>query len=394
MAVSAVFAANGFLFASWVSRIPAVSDRLAASPAELGTALLFVAVGSIVTMPFVGGLCSRWGSRPVTWATLLLTSAALVLLPLAPTLPVLAVALALFGASFGAMDVAMNVQANGVVRLLRRPVMPAFHGAFSLGLLAGALLGGALAGLGLPVVAHLVAAALLGAGVGLAARPALLPPAADGGDPADSGDREGAPRRSSRRWSALLVAALPVGVLALATAVAEGAMADWGALFLRDVRGTSEAVAPLGYAAFAVLMAAGRLGGERLITRLGPVAVLQRGGLLAIAGVLLAVLVPSWVAGVAGFALVGAGLACAFPLAMSSAGERGGPESHSAVALVATVGYTGFLLGPPMIGFLAEAVGLRLALLAVAAVLVVVPLTARAVTGPRTARGQPAPVTH
>ncbi|MDP9399083.1 MAG: hypothetical protein M3P96_15260 [Actinomycetota bacterium] len=105
----------------------------------------------------------------------------------------------------------------------------------------------------------------------------------------------------------LLAGALPVGVLALATALAQGAMADWGALFLRDVRGTSEAVASLGYAAFAVLMAAGRLGGERLITRLGPVAVLRRGGLLAIAGVLLAVLVPSWVAGVAGFALVGAG---------------------------------------------------------------------------------------
>ena len=386
-AVSAVFAANGFLFASWVSRIPAVRDRLEASPSELGAAFLFVVVGSIVTMPFVGRLCTRWGSRVVTWGTLLLTSGVLVLLPRAGSVPALAVSLALFGASFGAMDVAMNVQANDVVRLLRRPVMPAFHGAFSLGLLAGAVLGGGLAGLGLPVTAHLCAAAVLGAGVGLAARPALLPRAADAADASDG-------EVIARRWPALLAGVLPVGALALATALAEGAMADWGALFLRDVRGTSEAVAPLGYAAFAVLMAAGRLGGERLITRFGPVVVLRRGGLLAIAGILLAVLVPSWIAGVVGFALVGAGVACAFPLAMSAGGERGGPQSHSTVALVATIGYTGFLLGPPIVGLLAEVVGLGAALLAVAVVLVVVPLAAPAVAAPLQVRGQPAAVGH
>lgn len=379
-------------------------DRVQASPAQLGLALTCLAVGSLVTMPFVGRLCRRWGSARVTWVAAVLLAAAGVLPGVATTVPGLAASLAAFGAAMGALDVAMNVQANSVVRALGRPVMPFFHGAWSGTALLGAGLGAAAASRGVPVLAHLTVSALLVAVLALAARGALLPDAPTASTPvapepaAAEGAADGAaagaaagPRRGTTR------AVAPLGAVLLAGALAEGAAADWGALLLRDERGSSEAAAALGYTAFAGSMAVVRLGGEVLLRRFGPVRVLRAGGLVSLCGVLLAVAVPAYAAGVLGLVLWGAGIACCFPVVMEAAGRLGGHGGGDAVAAVSTIGYAGFLAGPALVGLLAERLGLATGLLLVAAVLVVLPLRAHvvapapAVPTPAGRPGSPAP---
>jgi MFS family permease len=360
LAVSAVFFVNGALFANWVARVPAVKDAVGAGTGALGVALLGIAVGSLLTMPMAGRWCDRYGSGRVVLVTGLATALALQA-PAHVQRPVtLGLALVLYGAAFGALDVAMNVQAVAVVRRLERPIMPWFHAAFSLGGLTGALVGAGAAGVGVSPAWHFALVTVATAAVVLAARPHLLPP-----EPAQH-DRTDAPvvGRRRRRVPLLLVG---LGAIAASAAVGEGGMADWAALFLRDVRDTGAGFAALGYAAFSVAMTAGRLGGEKAIGRFGPMRVLRYGGLAAASGIVATVVVPSPVVALVGFALVGIGFSCAFPVALTTAGESGTGSGGSEIATVSVIGYLGFLAGPPLIGLLAEVVGLRGAMLAIAA---------------------------
>jgi MFS family permease len=413
-AVAAIFFVNGALFANWVARVPAVKDRIGAGPGALGLALLGLAAGAVVTMPLAGRLCERLGSDTVVRLGTLAASVVLVGPALAPSAPALGAGLALYGGSFGLMDVAMNVQAVAVIRRLERPIMPWFHAAFSLGGLAGAGTGALAAQVGLSPLAHFALAGAACAGVLLAAHRHLLPDGREGragsaaepvevagagaaarrdGAPTDpagepvgpAGDRVPAatagrsdgpsgdtgptrrarpPRRRRSRQEWLFLVGL--GALAASAALGEGAMADWTALFLRDVTGTGAGVAALGFAAFAVMMTAGRLGGEAAVRRLGPVRLLRLGGLAGTSGVLLAVVAGSTVAGLVGFGLVGLGFSCAFPLALTAAGESSDGSGGDEIAAVSVFGYLGFLVGPPFIGLLAEVVELRWAMLAVA----------------------------
>jgi predicted MFS family arabinose efflux permease len=399
LAVAAIFFVNGALFANWVARVPAVKDGIDAGPGALGLALLGLAVGSLVTMPWAGRVCERIGSDRAILVSGLAAALAVAGPALAVNAPTLGLALAFYGGSFGLMDVAMNVQAVAVVRRVGRPIMPWFHAAFSVGGLAGAGMGALAAGAGLSPLAHFALAGLAAAGVVLAAVRHLL---ADGptsstsavardarrvaGDPGSSLDggeqaagtmtgvvsSEAGPRagtgprrgrrgrRDGRSW---LLAGL--GAIAACAALGEGAMADWTALFLRDVTGTGAGVAALGFAAFSITMTAGRVGGEAAIRRLGAVRVLRLGGTLAAVGILLAVVVASPVAGLIGFALVGLGSSCAFPLALTTAGESSDGSGSQEIATVSVVGYLGFLVGPPTIGLLAEVVELRAAMTAI-----------------------------
>ena len=386
IALCAVFAAHGFIFASWAVRVPAVKQQAGASPAALGLALLGLSAGAVATMLLAGVLCRRFGSARMTAVSCALLSASVALPALARSAAALGLLLAVFGAAYGCLNVAMNSVAVDVVAALRRPVMPGFHAAWSFGGLAGAALGGLLAP-HLSPEPHLLLIALAGLTVSTAAGRVLLtrtgslraaaplgtvpngtvlesagPESAgpeSAGPPNAGPERAEAASESGPGWRRVLRTGRMVGlfgVIALCAAYDEGAIGDWGALHLRQDLGTSAGLAAAGYAAFALAEACGRLSGTALLQRFGRTRVLVTGGLTACAGMLLASLAPvTWLA-LAGFAATGLGLANLFPTVIARAGLLAGATG---VALTSTLGYTGFLLGPPAIGFLASVASLR-----------------------------------
>ncbi|GAA1258537.1 hypothetical protein GCM10009665_55900 [Kitasatospora nipponensis] len=347
-----------------------------ASHSALGLALLCVSAGAVATMPVIGRLCVRYGSRPVTVASLVLLSLSVLLPPHMHTVPTLGAVLVLFGAGYGAANVSMNSAAVEVVAELRRPVMPSFHAGYSLGGLLGAAVGGLLAA-SVSASWALALSGLLGLLVTAAAGTALLrertratgrtAPAAAGATPAAAPgaarSAAAAPARRGRAGHTRLLVLL-LGLTALCSSYGEGSLADWATLHLTDDVHASAGLAAFGYAAYAFAMTSGRLAGTWLSIRLGPARLMAAGGLTAGAGMLIAALTPSVPLVLAGFVLVGLGLANLFPLAIARAGEAGGPQG---VATASTLGYAGMLIGPPVIGFLADAASLPIALTTVAA---------------------------
>jgi MFS family permease len=361
VALCAVFAAHGFIFASWAVRVPAVKEQARASPAALGLALLGLSGGAVATMLAAGALCRRFGSPQLTAVSCVLLSATVTLPALARSAVALGLLLAVFGAAYGCLNVAMNSVAVDVVTALRRPVMPGFHAAWSFGGLAGAGLGGLLAP-HLSPEPHLLLIALAGLLVSAAVGRTLLTGARFLGQVALAGpgpDGTGPTGGHGPGWRRALRIGRTVGLfglIALCAAYDEGAIGDWGALHLQQDLGASAGLAAAGYAAFALAEACGRLAGTALLERFGRTPVLVAGGLTACAGMLLATLAPDvWLA-LAGFAATGLGLANLFPATIARAGLLAG---SSGVALTSMLGYTGFLLGPPAIGFLASAASLR-----------------------------------
>jgi MFS family permease len=397
-AITAFFAMDGFVFASWAVRIPAVKAAVGASPATLGIALLGVSAGAIATMALTGALCRRFGSARLIVAAAAWLSIALLLPALARSAVALGLGLAVFGIGYGGLNVAMNSLAVDLVAVLRRPVMPSFHAAWSLGGLAGAALGG-LAAPSLSPLAHFALVCLLGLAVtavggriilttplpaahaesGGSAPPAAGPAgtAAEGiaegikdSRPNGGGLYQGTPAAHARVWRTVLL----LGVIALCSTYGEGAVSDWGALHLREDLGAAPGLAAAGYAAFALAEACGRLAGSTLLARLGQTRVLVYGGLITGAGMIAAALSPVLPLALVGFALAGLGVANAFPTAMARVGILAGPNG---VATASTLGYAGFLLGPPTIGFLASAVSLRVALTTVCLLAIVAVALAR-----------------
>jgi MFS family permease len=363
-AATAFFALDGFIFATWAVRIPAVKAMTHASPGVLGLALLGLSGGAIATMIGSGALCRRLGSQRVSVAAGLLLSLGLLLPPLARSPLGLGLALLVFGVGYGGLNVSMNSLAVDIVAAMGRPVMPYFHAAWSFGGLAGAGIGGLLA----PHLAPLPHFALVtGAGGAVTAvcgrtllRYRLPSGRADGAEPAVTERTGPAAGTRGAAWRAVLV----LGLIATCAAYAEGATGDWGALHLRQDLGASTGLAAAGYAAFALAEAFGRLAGSWLLVRLGQTRVLALGGLAACAGSFAAALAPSLALALAGFALTGLGVANMFPAAMTRAGLLAGANG---VAVASTLGYAGFLLGPPVIGFLAASVGLPAGLTTVSA---------------------------
>lgn len=367
MAVIAVFSINGFTLGSWFVRIPAVQQELGLSEGLLGLALLGVAVGALASMPITGALVSRLGSRRVVGATALLLSVSIVLPALSPSLLWLIPALAVLGASNGALDVSMNSQAVVVEERYGRPIMASFHAAFSFGGLAGAVLGGLVASAGAEPLAHFSAVAALCGLASILAYRRLLPDSADIAE-------EGAPA-FARPTRALL----GLGVVSFCVLLGEGAMADWSAVYLSGPLGTGPGFAAAGYAAFSLTMAFGRLFGDGLIARFGPARMVRLCGALAAVGLGLALAVAQPAVALVGFACAGAGFSIVFPAALSAAGRTEGMAPSPALAAVSTAGYTGFLVGPPAIGFAAEVLGLGGALYIVVFLSVAVVLFAGAV---------------
>ncbi|MEU1572735.1 MFS transporter [Streptomyces collinus] len=358
IALTVFFAHDGFVFAGWVVRIPAVKAQTGASASALGLALLGVSAGAVVTMTLTGRLCRRFGNHRVTVACAVLLSLSVALPPLTHSVLALGMVLLLFGAAYGGINVAFNSAAVELVAALRRPVMPSFHAAFSLGGMVGAGLGGLVAG-ALSPTRHLLLLTLVGLVVTAAAGPTLLrhePPA----PPERDLPAEGAPRRPDRRTRGLV---LVFGVIAGCTAYGEGALADWGALHLEQDLNASAGAAAAGYSCFALAMTVGRLTGTTLLERLGRTRTVVAGGTTAAAGMLLGSLAPSLWAALLGYAITGIGLANLFPVAVERAGALAGPGG---VATASTLGYGGMLLGPPAIGFMADWFTLPAALTSVA----------------------------
>jgi MFS family permease len=352
------FALDGFIFAGWVVRIPAIKEQTGASASTLGLALLGVSAGAVITMMLTGRLCRRYGNHRVTVACAVLLSLSVALPPLTHSALALGAVLLIFGSAYGGINVAFNSAAVDLVRTLQRPIMPSFHAAFSLGGMIGAGLGGLVAG-ALSPTQHLLGLTLIGLLVTAVAGRTLLhlqPPTPPESAPA----KETAPRRLGAHTRPLVIT---FGLIALCTAYGEGALADWSALHLEKDLDASPGAAAVGYSCFALAMTIGRLTGTQLLQRLGRTRTLIGGGTTATVGMLLGALAPSlWVA-LLGFVVTGLGLANLFPVAVERAGTLAGPDG---VAIASTLGYGGMLLGPPAIGFMADWFSLPTALTSVA----------------------------
>ena len=362
----AVFFTNGLVIGSWVVRIPAVKERLGLGDGLLGVALLGMAVGALVAMPIVGALVSRFGSRRIVGVTALVLAASLLAPALAPSLFFLVPALLLLGAANGGLDVAMNAQAVAVERGYGRPIMSSFHAAWSFGGLGGAALGGLLASKGIGTLPHFAAVAAVVAVAFVVAYGSLLPSQTDASD-------EGTPA-FARPTRALL----GLGIISFCVLLGEGAMGDWSAVYLDDTLKTGPGFAAAGYAAFSLSMAFGRLFGDRFTELLGPAMLVRSCAAIAAVGLGVALAAAQPMIALAGFACAGAGFSIIFPTALSAAGRTSGPTGP-ALAAVTTAAYTGFLIGPPFIGFLAELTGLGYALYLVVTLSAAVAILAGAV---------------
>jgi predicted MFS family arabinose efflux permease len=352
----------GFGMAAWVPLVPFAKDRLGIAEATRGTLLLCLGAGSIIAMPFTGLLTTRAGCRRVLILSVLVACATLPLLAHVSTVVMLALALFFFGAGMGALDCTMNIQAIILERASGRTMMSGFHGLFSLGGVAGAGGMSGLLSLGMsPWHATLIVVAAIVLLLALSA-PFFLP----------YGGRSSGPAFALARGVVLFI-----GVLCFILFLTEGAILDWSAVFLTDVRGVSAAHAGLGYAAFAATMTAGRLTGDRIVVRIGHKATVIGGSLIAAAGLALGTLVPIWAAAILGYALVGVGCSNIVPVMFSLAGKQDEMPESIAVPAITTMGYAGILLGSAFIGYVAHASSLAAALLILAVMLVGVAVSAR-----------------
>lgn len=348
VAATAAFLCNGAVYATWVAQISITKERLGLSEGQLGLALLCSALGSIATMAVAGRLCGRWGSGRVTAAAFAGLCLSLPLLALSPSYATLGGALFLFGICMGSMDVAMNAQAAEVEAAMARPIMSSAHGFWSVGALAGASCGGFALDRGIPVAAYSAAVSVAMGALAFGAFPKFLGRSGPAG-----------PRGPAFAWPSGATAWL--GAVAFLALMAEGEISNWSTVYFHGERGVAQGAAAYGFAAFSLAMALGRLVGDRLVSRWGPVSVGRVSGLLAAAGLAGALAAPSAGISMACFALVGLGLANLVPLAFAAASRAPG-QMGSNIAAVATVGYGGLLLGPPLVGFAAEATTLPFAL--------------------------------
>jgi MFS family permease len=367
-AVAAAFLIHSTVSGTWAPRLPAIKESLGLSDGELGTALVGLAIGLVAGTRVAGAPIDRFGSRPVMRAGFPLLAATLLLPGLAGTAPTLFLALLVLGFASGALDVAMNAQGIEVERRLGRPILSGLHGLWSVGLGLGAGAAALAAAAVLDPLPHFAIVAAVLALASLVFLRGLLA--------AEHHVREEHEREAlvTVRWTVPLVL---LGVIAFCSFVGEGSASDWSAVYMTQELGTSQAVGALAFAAFAVTMAAARFAADPLRTRLGNVSLVRGGSLVAAAGLGAALLIHEPAAGIAGFAVLGLGLAPVVPIAFSAAGDLDPRATGRLVGRVATIGYVGSVAGPIMIGWLAEATSLRTSLGLVVLLSVAIAVSAR-----------------
>ena len=369
-AVAAMFALNGMFFGTWAARVPAVAEKYGLDPGALGLVLLAIGLGAIASFPFAGRWADQLGAAKVTLWLAASHLAAFWAVALAPGVWALVPALFYFGTMHGAMDVTMNAWAGEVEKRAGRPMMSVFHAIWSLGAGLGAATGwiAVRASLGIPL--HFIAAGTL------ATLAALL--IARGAWVSETHAHDG----KSPVFAFPTGALLPVALVAMGSSVGEGGMADWGAIFLVTTTGAGEAAAALGYTAFSVAMVTVRFLGAGVVAALGPVKAARLAGLSAATGALTAVAFATYPAALAGFVMMGVGYALVIPLAFSRAANDPVVRPGRAIAAVATLGYGGILMGPPILGFVAHATSVRFAFVVIALLALMISALAGALRPP------------
>ncbi|HLU30070.1 MAG TPA: MFS transporter, partial [Glycomyces sp.] len=385
-AVLVIFALSGFVFANWAARIPNVRDALGASTQEMGVLLVGMSVGAILGLIASSHVIARLGATAAIRWFLVLAAAGLIavgaITGLAPNYWALFAALMVLGAGNSVLDVAMNLSGAANERRIGRTLMPLFHAAFSIGTILGAGIGALTEKLDVPVGAHLVStgAVAIAAGV-VTAR--FLQPAEEPSEPAE-GEAVGWRARMTP-WKDPRV--LLIGLIILGMAFTEGTANDWLGLAMVDGYDFSNAGGAAAFAVFVTAMTAGRLCGGVLLDRFGRVRVLSGSAAMAIAGLLLVIIGPNAAMAMAGVVLWGLGASLGFPVGMSAAADD--PKRATAnVAAVATIGYTAFLIGPPLLGLLGDEVGLRNAFIVVLGLVVVAMLCSPAAREPAASKAQ------
>ncbi|EBH1205638.1 TPA: MFS transporter [Salmonella enterica] len=367
----------GLLMASWATRTPAIRDILSVSTAEMGAVLFGLSIGSMSGILCSAWLVKRFGTRKVIHTTMTCAVGGMVILSVAlwcASPLIFALGLAVFGASFGAAEVAINVEGAAVERELNKTVLPMMHGFYSFGTLAGAGVGMALTALSVPANIHIIlAAAVAIAPIFIAIR--AIPDGTGKNASEDSHLQEkGLPFYRD-------IQLLLIGVVVLAMAFAEGSANDWLPLLMVDGHGFSPTSGSLIYAGFTLGMTVGRFTGGWFIDRYSRVTVVRASALMGALGIGLIIFVDSdWVAGVS-VILWGLGASLGFPLTISAASDTG-PDAPTRVSVVATTGYLAFLVGPPLLGYLGEHYGLRSAMMVVLALVILAALVAKAVAKP------------
>jgi fucose permease len=374
LGVALTFLVTGVVFGTWSARLPAIKQALDLGDGELGVAFMGLNAGAVVGLQLGGALVPRTGSRAALRVALPGYAAALAGPALAGDLATLTVALFTLAAVNSVVDVAMNTHGVVVERGYGRPVLSSFHAMYSLGGTGGAALGAAAAAGGLGRTPHFLVVAAACTAVSVLAAGLLLPSRADAAGPAER-RRTGLVAALTGGWSGRVVA---LGALGFCLLLAEGSAYDWAAVYLRDGVGATAGIAAAGVAVFSAAMTAGRLAGDRVAARLGPVTAFRSAALLAGVGFGAALLAGTPLAGLAGLGLFGAGLSLTFPLAISAAGRLDGAAAVG-VARVSTLGYLGAFAGPGLIGALTGPLGLPAALGVPAVLVAGAALAARAV---------------
>jgi MFS family permease len=353
ISVAAFFFVNGFLYANWTSRIPELQSFFELSNSELGTLLFIHAAGALLAMPFAGGLVARFGSVNITRVAAFLFCVIIALLVLFQNVWIAAIFFFLLGAASGATDVAMNGQAVFVERLYARPIMSSFHAVFSIGMALGAASGALFTNLSWALFPHLLLTAIVGIIILLLAGLNLVNDAPDLSI-----------KNTTKRKAFVLPtqAILPLGIIAFCGMTGEGSMADWSALFMNKVVGNTEFMGAVAFGTFATAMTLARIFGDYFTLKLGKRKLLIFDGFIAIIGLSMALFFASTWMTLVGFFLIGLGLATIVPIIYSTAGNIEGVEPSTGIAMATTIGYTGFFVGPPTIGFLSDYFGLRLGL--------------------------------
>ncbi|MBX2945484.1 MAG: MFS transporter [Cyclobacteriaceae bacterium] len=348
IAVKIIFFLNGFIHANLYSRLPRVQEQFAIDNGTLGFVLLASSIGAIGAMPFTGWFIIRFGSRRITLFSVFFYCLLVPFVPWAFNLAGLVILFFLMGISAGMLDVSMNAQAVMVEKELGKPIMTSFHALFSIGMMLGAGMGSLFSKLNTPLFTHLGTITLISVVISFFMQYYLI-------HDKPMAKQEGPAFRLPN------VAMISIGIIAFCSMLGEGAMADWSTIYLEKVSHADAALAPLGLAAFALAMTIGRLAGDNARSQLGDQRLILICGVIAMAGLSIAIILNNPLFVITGFFLVGIGLSVVVPIAYSLAGNAPDLPPGVGLAMVTTVGYSGFLVGPPIIGFIADWQTLRIA---------------------------------
>lgn len=346
IAVSLFFFCQGLAFSSWASRIPTIMDKLHLSEAQLGTILLMLPIGQLITMPISGKLVTTYGSAKVMRIVAIIYALILCSIGFANNIYQLGAILLSFGIVGNMCNIAVNTQGVAAEKMYKRSIMSSFHGAWSIAGFTGALIGLLTMNLGIDTHIHFLIIFCLIVINTWINYPHLIP-------------GKGDPQHRSSFFTKPESSMIQLGIIGFFSMATEGAMFDWSGVYFKDIVRAPENLIIVGYASFMVTMAIGRFIGDWVISRIGRKNTLQISGILMFTGMILSVVFPDFWVCTAAFMLVGIGVACNVPTVYSLAGQNKKIPSGVALAMVSSISYLGFLMGPPMIGYIAEIFNLQ-----------------------------------